>query len=86
MAPSIPADKNKGAEAKGFSFSPVDSCYSRLSLASSCDCICKAANGGRFQNKMREHTEEQFGFQGQDAIRMLEEQWTAYLRDIYDID
>ncbi|HIA37904.1 MAG TPA: hypothetical protein EYN86_00050 [Planctomycetes bacterium] len=48
--------------------------------------LCKAANGGRFQNKMREHTEEQFGFQGQDAIRMLEEQWTAYLRDIYDID
>jgi hypothetical protein len=35
---------------------------------------------------MREATEEQFDFKGQDAIRMLEEQWTAYLRDVYDVN
>ena len=48
--------------------------------------LCKAANGGQFQNKIREHTEEQFDFKGQDAIRMLEEQWTAYLRDVYGVN
>ena len=48
--------------------------------------LCKAANGGQFQNKIREHTEAQFDFKGQDSIRMLEEQWTAYLRDVYDVN
>jgi hypothetical protein len=48
--------------------------------------LCKAANGGQFQNKIREHTEEKFDFKGQDAIRMLEEQLTAFLRDVYDVN
>jgi len=48
--------------------------------------LSKAANGGRFQNKIREHTEKKFDFNGQDAIRMLEEQWMAYLREVYDVN
>ncbi|MDP6963966.1 MAG: hypothetical protein QGF46_07360 [Planctomycetota bacterium] len=45
--------------------------------------LCKAANTGRFQNLMREHTEAQFGFSGQDPMRLLEEQWSKYLTAVY---
>ena len=49
--------------------------------------VAKAANVGEdsFLGKLREQTELQFGLQGVDALRVLEERWEAYLRDAYQI-
>ncbi|MFT7516412.1 MAG: hypothetical protein ACI84O_000187 [Myxococcota bacterium] len=47
--------------------------------------VAKAANGGRFQNRLREHTEEQFEMTGQNAIRVLEEQWMAFIKLTYGV-
>lgn len=49
--------------------------------------VAKAANVGAdsFLGKLREATEVAFGLQGQDALRVLEERWEAYLKDAYQV-
>jgi hypothetical protein len=48
--------------------------------------LCKEANGSQFRNKIQEHTEEKFDLEGRNPLRILEKQWAAYLRDVYDVD
>ena len=49
--------------------------------------VSKAANFGAdaFLPKVREVTEQVFGLQGQDALRVLEQRWEDYLKQSYGV-